>query len=334
MSRSRQTPVMADVAKLAGVAPITVSRVINNHPLVTEATRAKVQQAIDTLGYRSNMAARTLAGGRSRVLGVISVESEFYGPSRVLFGIQAAARQSEHSVVFVTLPEANVEQMRSGLDHLRDAHAEGVIIIAPVHEAVEALDVIRPAVPFVVTSDTNGTFPSVSIDQVQGARLATAHLLDLGHETVHHVQGPKGWLDADARAEGWRQELRARKRRIPRALRGDWSPASGYRAGEVLAADPDVTAIFVANDQMTLGVILALLAARRVVGKEVGLVGFDDTPESGYYAPPLTTIRQDLDEVGRQAVDLLLDIMAGGGDRQVRIEPSLVVRYSSDPAWR
>ncbi len=130
---------MADVAKLAGVAPITVSRVINNHPLVTDATRAKVQQAIDTLGYRSNMAARTLAGGRSRVLGVISVESEFYGPSRALFGIHAAARQFDHSIVFVTLREASVDEMRAGLDHLRDAHAEGVIVIAPVHEAVDAL---------------------------------------------------------------------------------------------------------------------------------------------------------------------------------------------------
>ena len=160
-------------------------------------------------------------------------------------------------------------------------------------------------------------------------RLATAHLLDLGHETVHHIQGPKGWLDAEARAVGWRQELRSRKRRIPRALRGDWSPASGYRAGEALAADPNVTAIFVANDQMALGVILALLAARRAIGDEVALVGFDDTPESEYYAAPLTTIRQDLDEVGRRAVELLLGIMAGGEGRQIRIEPSLVERFSS-----
>ncbi len=320
---------MADVAKLAGVAPITVSRVINNHPLVTDATRAKVQQAIDTLGYRSNMAARTLAGGRSRVLGVISVESQFYGPSRALFGIHAAARQSDHNIVFVTMREASVDEMRAGLDHLRDAHAEGVIVIAPVHEAVEALGIIRPTVPFVVTSDTSGAYPAVSIDQVHGARLATAHLLDLGHETVHHIQGPKGWLDAEARAVGWRQELRARKRRIPRALRGDWSPASGYRAGETLAADPNVTAIFVANDQMALGVILALLAARRVIGTDVALVGFDDTPESEYYAAPLTTIRQDLDEVGRRAVELLLDIMAGGEGRQIRIEPDLIERYSS-----
>jgi DNA-binding LacI/PurR family transcriptional regulator len=311
------------------VAPITVSRVINNHPLVTEATRAKVQAAIDTLGYRSNMAARTLAGGRSRVLGVLSVEAEFYGPSRALFGIQAAARSSEYTVVFVTLRDASVDEMREGLDHLRDAHAEGVIVIAPVHKAVSALDAIRPVVPFVVTSATNRDHASVSIDQVAGGRLATAHLLDRGHDTVHHVQGPTGWLDADARAEGWRQELRSRKRRIPRALRGDWSARSGYRAGEVLAADPSVSAVFVANDQMALDVTLALLAARRTVGREVSVVGFDDTPESEFYAPPLTTIRQDLGDVGRRAVELLLEIMAGGDQRQIVIAPTLVARFST-----
>ncbi len=329
MSRSRNSPVMADVARLAGVAPITVSRVINDHPMVTDATRAKVQAAIDTLGYRSNMAARTLAGGRSRVLGVISVETEFYGPSSALFGIQAAARVSEHSVVFVTLRDAGVDEMRAGLDHLRDAHAEGVIVIAPVHQALDALETIRPAVPLVVTSGATNAHTSVGIDQAVGARLATAHLLDLGHETVHHVQGPKGWLDAEARADGWRDVLRSRKRGVPRAHRGDWSPRSGFVAGQALASDPRVTAIFVANDQMALGVILALRQAGRHVPADISVVGFDDTPESEFYDPPLTTIRQDLGDVGRRSVELLLEVMAGGDDRRIRIAPSLVVRNST-----
>jgi DNA-binding LacI/PurR family transcriptional regulator len=231
--------------------------------------------------------------------------------------------------VFVTLRDASVEEMREGLDHLRDAHAEGIIVIAPVHKAVEALDIIRPTVPFVITTASNRDHASVSIDQVAGARLATAHMLDRGHDTVHHVQGPKGWIDSDARAEGWRQELRARKRRVPRALRGDWSPRSGYRAGELLAADPSMSAVFVANDQMALGVTLALLAARRNIGKDISVVAFDDTPESEFYAPPLTTIRQDLGDVGRRAVEMLLEMLAGGEPRQVLIEPTLVVRYST-----
>ena len=136
MTRARGTPVMADVARRAGVAPITVSRVVNGHPLVTPETRARVQQAIDELGYRSNMAARTLAGGRSRVLGAVGVETEFYGPSRTLFGIEAAARATGHLVSFVTVREPTVDEMRASLDHLRDVHVEGVIVIAPVVEAV------------------------------------------------------------------------------------------------------------------------------------------------------------------------------------------------------
>jgi DNA-binding LacI/PurR family transcriptional regulator len=320
---------MADVARLACVSTITVSRVINHHPLVTDSTRAKVRSAIETLGYRSNMAARTLAGGRSRVLGVISIETAFYGPSGVLFGIQAAARHSDHTVVFVTLRDASAEEMLAGLDHLRDAHAEGVIVIAPVHEALQALDIIKPSVPLVVTTAAIDARASVGIDQFRGARLATAHLLDLGHDTVHHIQGPQGWLDADARAEGWRQELRSRKRRVPRALRGDWSPRSGYLAGQTLAADPSVTAVFAANDQMALGLSLALLAAERRVGIDVSVVGFDDTPESEFYSPPLTTVRQDLGEVGRRAVDLVLEMMAGGENRHVTVDATLIVRKSS-----
>lgn len=323
---------MADVARLAGVAPITVSRVINGHPLVTPETRARVQLAIDELGYRSNMAARTLAGGRSRVLGVISLETSFYGPAGALFGIEAAARTTGHMVSLVTVRDASVQELRAGIQHLQDAHAEGVIVIAPLHQAVEALKVIDPSVPLVVTSDATGIPAAVGIDQALGARLATAHLLDLGHGTVHHLRGRKGWIDADARVDGWRRELRARRRPVPRVLLGDWSPRSGYDAGRRLAADPNVTAIFAANDSMALGVMLALREAGRDVPVEVSVVGFDDTPESEFYSPPLTTVRQDLDDVGRRGVDLLLGIIAGDERRRISIEPTFVLRSSSTRA--
>ncbi|MET0901961.1 MAG: LacI family DNA-binding transcriptional regulator, partial [Acidimicrobiales bacterium] len=194
---------MADVARLAGVAPITVSRVINGHALVSDATRARVQEAIDELGYRSHMAARTLAGGRSRILGVLSVETSFYGPLGTLFGIEAAARAADHMVSFVTIRDVTVDEMRAGLDHLRDAHAEGLMVIAPLHEAVRALGVVELDIPLVVTSDITSAPATVGIDQASGARLAIAHLLALGHETVHHVRGRRGWIDADMRADAW-----------------------------------------------------------------------------------------------------------------------------------
>jgi DNA-binding LacI/PurR family transcriptional regulator len=334
MSRRRQSPVMADVARRAGVAPITVSRVINGHPLVTPETRARVQQAIAELGYRSNMAARTLAGGRSRVLGVVSVGTEFYGPSHTLFGIEAAARAAGHMVSFVAVREPTVDALRSALEQLGDAHVEGVIVIAPLHDAVRAVPEVERRVPLVVTTGSSDAASTVSIDQVHGARLATAHLLDLGHRTVHHVRGPRGWIDADRRVDGWRRELRSRRRPVPRALTGDWSPRSGYQAGRVLTADPDVTAVFVANDQMALGLMLALDEAGRRVPDDICVVGFDDTPESAYYGPPLTTVRQDLADVGRRSVALLLAAIGGGDPQSISIEPELVVRASTGPPPR
>ncbi|MCU1388920.1 MAG: LacI family transcriptional regulator [Ilumatobacteraceae bacterium] len=320
---------MADVARRADVSVMTVSRVINDHPSVTDETRARVQAAIDALGYRTNMAARTLAGGRSRLLGAISVETTFYGPSHTLFGIEGAARVAGHTVNFVTVREPNVAELRSAIGHLRGAHAEGVIVIAPVHGVVEALREIRPDVPMVITAESPIATSTVSIDQHSGARMAIAHLLGLGHSTVHHVRGPRGWIDADARAEGWRAELRASQRSIPRALTGDWSPRSGYAAGQALAADPNVTAVFVANDQMAVGVLRALHEAGRQVPRDLSVVGFDDIPEAAFLIPPLTTVRQDLDDVGRRSVELLLEMIAGGDGRRMTIEPQLVIRASS-----
>ena len=131
------------------------------------------------------------------------------------------------------------------------------------------------------------------------------HLLDLGHRTVHHVRGPRNWIDAAARTRGWSEALRAAEVPRPRPLVGDWSAAGGAAAGTRLALDPEVTAVFAANDQTALGVVRALLDVGRRVPEDVSVVGFDDTPESAYFAPPLTTIRQDFGELGRRCVALL-----------------------------
>lgn len=334
VSPTHRPALLADVARLAGVSSMTVSRVLNHGDRVSETTRARVLQAIDELGYRSNRAARTLAGGKSRVIGVISIETELFGPTHTLFSIEEAARLAGHTISFATVSDPTVAALRSALDHLSEAHVDGVIVIAPLTLSLDSLTEMRSQVPMVVTSaasraTTSAAASTVGIDQTLGGRLATAHLLDLGHRTVHHVGGPDGWIDANARSDGWRFELRAREVPVPQVVAGDWSPKSGYDAGVALAADPDVTAIFVGNDQMALGVILALEHAGRSVPGDVSVVGFDDIAESEFFRPPLTTVRQDLREVGRQSVDLLLATIAGDEPTQVRIEPTLVVRAST-----
>jgi DNA-binding LacI/PurR family transcriptional regulator len=159
----------------------------------------------------------------------------------------------------------------------------------------------------------------------------TQHLVDLGHQTVHHVCGPPTWPEAQLRAAGWRQTLRAAGRTVPRVLAGDWSPHSGYLAGQRLAVDPRVTAVFCANDQMAIGVLRALTEAGRAVPREVSVVGFDDIPEAPYLLPPLTTVRQDFAELGQHSMQLLVTQISTGvrTDGHVRFPPRLVVRDSA-----
>jgi len=325
-------PVMADVAARAGVSVMTVSRVLNGFPGVADGTRRRVEHAVAALGYHANTAARVLAGGRSRTLGVIAVESQQFGPSHILFGIEAAARAAGHLLSFVTLSHTGKE-MTSTLEHLRDSHVEGIIVVAPVTPVIEAVRKIKEDMALVVVGgDPRSSAATVTIDQVTGARTATEHLLALGHRTVHHVRGPRSWVDAAARVRGWTDALRGSSAPRPSPLVGDWSAHGGYAAGVRLARDPEVTAVFAANDQTALGIMRALHEAERTVPGDISVVGFDDTPESGYFLPPLTTIRQDFGEVGRRSVELVLSLMDGeAAARHVVVPAQLVVRESAAP---
>src|SRR5207302_3419603 len=140
----------------------------------------------------------------------------------------------------------------------------------------------------------------------------TSRLLDLGHGTVWDSAGPSEVLGARSRVKGWRAALRAAGAEAPEPMAGDWSPRAGYDLGRRLSADPAVTAIFVANDQMALGVLRALHEAGREIPGEVSVVGFDDIPEAPYFMPPLTTVRQDFDEMGSRSLHLLLGMIETG----------------------
>ena len=321
---------MADVAARAGVSVMTVSRVLNGFPGVAPKTRRRVEQAVAQLGYQANTAARVLAGGRSRTVGVVAVETEQYGPSHMLFGIESAARAAGHLVSFVTI-EPTGRDMTDTFARLRASHVDGVIVVAPVQPLVDAVVDLDVGVPLVVVGgDPGARTPTVTIDQEGGARLATRHLLGLGHPTVHHVRGPQSWIDAAARARGWAGALREAGATHQRPLVGDWGAAGGYAAGIRLARDGDVTAVFAANDQMALGVVRALCEEGRRVPTDVSVVGFDDTPESGYFVPSLTTIRQDFGAVGRACVELLLALADGlEVDPHVVVAAELVVRESA-----
>ncbi|GAA1314462.1 LacI family DNA-binding transcriptional regulator [Saccharothrix xinjiangensis] len=325
---------MADVARLAGVSHQTVSRVLNGHPYVQEQTRLRVRAAIAELGYRPNRFARALVTGRSQLIGVVAQNTTLCGPASLLAAFEQVAADAGF---VVTAHRANVldrESITRALERHRDQRVAGIVVIAPTTSAHDAVDAVPPGVPLVmVDGDSERSTPLVTVDQAAGAVTATRHLLEAGHRTVWHVSGPPDWFDSADRIRGWRLALESAGAEVPPVVPADWSAASGYRAGQVLARMPEVTAIFAANDHLALGILRAMSERGRNVPRDVSVVGFDDVPEAAYFIPPLTTLRQDFDAVARDALDLLtaqIDGKAVEGARRAS-SPTLVRRDSVRP---
>jgi len=328
--------VMSDVAARAGVSHQTVSRVINGHPNVAPQTRERVERAIRELGYRPNTAARALVTGSTRTIGFVTVNINQYGPAQTLVGLERAARAAGYSLSVTVLDEATADAMRDAVDRFVAQSVDAVLALATYDDAVEALHAVDTPLPL-VTVQSGGALeePAVGVDQVAGARLATRHLLDLGHRTVHHVTGPADSQESRDRVEGWRAELIAAGAAVPVCVHGDWTPSSGYEAGRRLAArrreGEEVTAVFLANDQMAMGLLAAFHEEELEAPRDVSVVGFDDLPEAPYLTPPLTTVRQDFAELGHRAVELVLARLAGRELHPEPVPPVLLVRSSSGP---
>ncbi|WP_074311991.1 LacI family DNA-binding transcriptional regulator [Micromonospora cremea] len=323
---------MSDVARLAGVSHMTVSRVLNKPETVRPETRERVQLAIEQLGYRRNSAARSLVTRRSQTLGVVCFDTTLYGPASTLSGIEHAAEDAGYAVSVAILRRPTPEAAAQAVQRLVDQSVEGLVLIAPQASAAVALIRAVPTnLPVVAVESALPHVTSVSVDQVLGARMLTDYLLSLGHETVHHVRGPTDWSEANGRVEGWLAALEAQGRTAPKALPGDWSAKSGYLAGQTIAKAGVATAVFAANDSTALGVLRALHEAGVRVPEDVSIVGFDDIPEAAYMTPPLTTVSQPFREVGQRSLEILLAEIEGDGESgsSTVIPPDLVVRQSA-----
>jgi len=324
---------MEDVAVVAGVSHQTVSRVLNDFPKIRPATRARVLAAIEELGYRRNTAARTLVTRRSGSIGVITAEMNHFGPASTMLGLESACRAAGYSVSLEGLPEISAAALRHAVDRVLDQGVEAVVMIVAHQEALALAQSLAIGVPLVmVEGDLSAAPLTAGVDQVAGARLATDHLLDLGHRSVLHLPGPADWLDAGARRQGWAMALQDRGAPVPELMvGGDWTSRSGYQATRaMLAGSPTATAVFAANDQMALGVLRALHEGGLRVPQDVSVVGFDDVPESGYFSPPLTTVRQDFPELGKKIMALVLRVLAGEADTsEPLVEPLLIIRSST-----
>ncbi len=329
--RGGRSPSMAQVAERAGVSHQTVSRVLNDASLVKEETRLRVLAAIEELGYRRNYAARILATNRSHRIGMVTAHLGLHGPSMIALGVQEAGYAAGYDVSLIGVPEFSAELLDHAVDRLSDQAVEAIVVAVAHREAAELTRSLQLPVPIVtVQGVAAGTPLSASIDQEAGAVLAVGHLLDLGHRHVAHLAGPSDWVEAEQRRAGWRRAHEERGLLPGPELTGDWSPESGHRAGLLIAADPDVTAVFAGNDSMALGLLNALHERGRRVPEDVSVVGFDDLPEAAYFWPPLTTVAQDFAELGRRALAVALAAVRGEDDAVLDpIAPTLTVRRST-----
>jgi DNA-binding LacI/PurR family transcriptional regulator len=338
-ARTQRTrrPGMTDVARLAGVSHQTVSRVINDLGEVSPTTRTRVLAAMQELDYRPNRAARALVTGRTGLLGAVVLGRTYFGPASTLYALEDAALQEGFHLAVASVTTPDIAGIKSATDRLLHQGVEGLVMFAPISAGADALASLPQAPVVVVEGNGDGRFPMVNVDQYGGARAAVRHLLALGHATVWHIAGPSDWWEAERRREGWQDELRQAGIEPPPYLSGDWSAASGFDLGRVLAGNPNISAIFAGNDQMALGLLRALTESDRRVPQDVSIVGFDDIPEAAFMSPPLTTVRQEFAAVGRQAIATLVRQIRGDANRghrtprDVQVPARLQIRRSSAP---
>lgn len=334
-TRSRQ-PTLSDVARLAGVSPQTASRVVNNYEFISPATRTRVLRAIEQLGYRRNAAARSLATGRSDVIGVVIDDFVQNGPARTLGGIETAAREAGYGMTVVTTGDVHAPgAFADALRRLERQDVDGIVVVAPENDEAKAARLrIEASVPIVTIAAAHADGEDgIEVDTVRSAREATRHLLDLGHRSILHLAGPLDFVAAQARLEGWRAELAAAG--LPATelhVAEDWTPRAGYEVGRRVVRDMAATAVFAGNDELAQGLLLALHEAGLRVPEDVSVVGYDDNAAAAYTIPPLTTVRQDFGALGRRSIERL--VAAIEGREAPRAEPliqHLVLRASTAP---
>ena len=332
--RRKTGPSIEDVAKLAGVSAQTVSRVSTGTDVVRPATRERVLRAMQQLGYTPNRAARALRNGTYGAIGLVAHRFGRTGEALTTEAVVRAAEAEDYAVTLLTVRDPAAEDWEPAAHRLPHQAIDGLIIIRAERATAESLALPQGMPVAVSDSRFSGHYPSVVADQVQGTRDATQHLLDLGHKNVHHLAGPEGSGPARVRAGAWQRCLEEAGIQPPRLWRGDWTPESGYLMGCQIAQDRSITAVFSANDDMAFGLIRALHEAGLRVPQDVSVVGFDAITLSEFSSPPLTTVRQDFNQIGVELVRLVLAQVRHGSETvrdRVLVPTDLVVRASTAP---
>lgn len=332
----RRKPTINDVASMAGVSFGTVSRVLNDAPDVSAATRQRVLQVIKDIGYRRNRAATALVTSRSTSIGILSDGSPRFGPVGTLMALENVARKKGYATTVISVEQPFGESVQAALDTLDDTGVGGIIVIAPMVDMAAAVWNAACRVPLEMIAAGASSTPNVftySENQELGARLATQHLIDLGHTDIAHFAGSMDWFDGRVRKRGWEAALRDAGLTPGLCVEGDWSPRWAYETALRLVREQKVPqAIFAASDHTALGLIRAFAENGIRVPDDVSVVGFDDIEGSDYFLPPLTTVRQDFTALALMSMEVLLGAMEGRDVDRTPIAPTLVVRSSARQA--
>jgi DNA-binding LacI/PurR family transcriptional regulator len=332
--RTPERATIYDVARLAGVSHQTVSRFLQGYDGIRPATRERVESALKQLDYRPNLAARALATSRSHRIGALVYELLEVGPSKTIQGASDAARHAGYLLDIVTLDPTDENAVDAALAVMRQQDLAGILAFAPMDLLSDRIQHADFAVPLLLETDvdegaaaTHTSLSDAGMDQV------IDYLVSIGHRDFFHVSGPLEWWASRNRAAAYDSALARHGLESRGSLAGNWSSASGYRTGLQLPLDRGVTALVAANDQMALGLVRALSERGVAVPTDMSVTGFDDIPESEYFLPPLSTVRVDYEQQGRNLMNRFLALI---GDRNATPDepqhaPELVVRASTAP---
>ncbi|CNH79123.1 lac repressor [Yersinia thracica] len=298
-----------DVARQAGVSYQTVSRVLNHAPHVSLKTRHKVELAMAELNYVPNRVAQQLAGKHSQTLGLATTDLSLHAPSQIAAAIKRKARQLGYNVVIAMVDDHSEYACQQAINELLAQRVDGILVNVPLktkHSQKITEQCADTPVLFLDVDPRSNAF-SVLFDPKVGAIQSANYIIALGHQQIVLISGPKDAISAQLRLQGWLQVLNNASLSPPAVYHGEWNAQSGYQATQkLIAGNTPFSAILVANDQMALGVLRALHEHNIDVPKEVSVIGYDDTADSAYFQPPLTTIRQNFRLLGEESVSRLI----------------------------
>jgi LacI family transcriptional regulator len=330
----RRRPTIYDVARLAGVSTATVSRALNDTGRVAAAKRAAIDAAVEQLGYRPNTIARSLVTRSTQTIALLlpEITNPFY--AELVTGIQQLTLERDYTMLLCTT-DFDPEQEERYLRLLRAKHVDGALVDGLVLPPERIARFVEDGFPIVcLDRDVNSpAVPLVQVDNRMGARLATEHLLALGHARIAHIMGAPARI-SEERLLGYQAALAHAGVAADSSLvaLGNFTESDGHDAMHaLLSRETGLTAVFAANDLSAIGAMNAIVASGRSVPADISIVGFDDLRLAQYTSPPLTTVRQPAGDIARHSTELLLGMIAGHKPRKLHhlFTPELVVRSST-----